>query len=183
MSTLPWWRVSPVMSARPLVSTVSAATRAWLSTSRIASRMLSLMKSASLSGCPSVTDSEDMSLRKILASRRVAGLKCNSAASDPASHDEVVLEPVGHDELGGLAPLEHEALGLVQRDRRRVARPNVQRDLGYAHAPAPAVGLVQQGTPHPPPPVGLVDGDGQQRHMAHAFRTQPVQLEPAGQVP
>jgi len=50
--------ISPVMMAMPVVTRVSAATRPYLSAPRMASRMESEIWSATLSGCPSVTDSE-----------------------------------------------------------------------------------------------------------------------------
>src|SRR5690606_19946569 len=54
---------SPATRANPLVSKVSTATRATGSWARMASRTLSLTRSASLSGCPSVTDSAETNLR------------------------------------------------------------------------------------------------------------------------
>ena len=47
------------MKASPVVTSVSHATRPYGSTARIASRTASEIWSASLSGCPSVTDSEE----------------------------------------------------------------------------------------------------------------------------
>src|SRR3569833_4407586 len=49
---------SPATHARPVVTSVSHATRALGSSARIAARMASEMASATLSGWPSVTDSE-----------------------------------------------------------------------------------------------------------------------------
>src|SRR5205807_1460063 len=50
--------ISPATHARPVVTSVSQATRAVGSSTRIASRTASEMASATLSGCPSVTDSD-----------------------------------------------------------------------------------------------------------------------------
>src|SRR5690348_622384 len=50
--------ISPATQARPVVTSVSQATRAVGSSSRMASRTASEIASATLSGCPSVTDSE-----------------------------------------------------------------------------------------------------------------------------
>src|SRR2546421_3867037 len=50
--------ISPATHARPVVTSVSQATRAVGSSARIASSTASEMASATLSGCPSVTDSD-----------------------------------------------------------------------------------------------------------------------------
>src|SRR6185295_18907375 len=50
--------ISPATQARPVVTSVSQATRAFGSSARMASRMASEMASATLSGWPSVTDSD-----------------------------------------------------------------------------------------------------------------------------
>src|SRR5208337_3598398 len=50
--------ISPAIMAKPVVTRVSQATRAYLSWARMASRIASEIWSATLSGCPSVTDSE-----------------------------------------------------------------------------------------------------------------------------
>jgi hypothetical protein len=51
--------ISPATITSPVVTKVSQATRPSGSTARIASRTASEIWSASLSGCPSVTDSEE----------------------------------------------------------------------------------------------------------------------------
>src|SRR3954452_13654542 len=58
MSTYPVVVTSPATTTRPVVSRVSTATRLWASCRIIASSTESLIWSAILSGCPSVTDSE-----------------------------------------------------------------------------------------------------------------------------
>src|SRR3954447_14013700 len=69
MSTILWrtsWAIgaydvvvtSPATTTRPVVNSVSTATRLWGSSARRASSTVSLIWSAILSGCPSVTDSE-----------------------------------------------------------------------------------------------------------------------------
>ena len=50
--------ISPIMRTRPVVTAVSQATRLFGSCSRHASRTASEMASHTLSGCPSVTDSD-----------------------------------------------------------------------------------------------------------------------------
>src|SRR3989339_602855 len=50
--------ISPAIMARPVVTRVSQATRANLSWAMMASKIASEIWSATLSGCPSVTDSE-----------------------------------------------------------------------------------------------------------------------------
>ncbi len=62
MSTYPSVVISPATKTSPVVTRVSAATRAFLSWAMRASRMASEIRSASLSGCPSVTDSDVTSL-------------------------------------------------------------------------------------------------------------------------
>src|SRR3954452_14869786 len=57
-STYPVVVTSPATTTRPVVSSVSTATRLWASCRIISSRTESLIWSAILSGCPSVTDSE-----------------------------------------------------------------------------------------------------------------------------
>jgi hypothetical protein len=51
--------ISPATMTSPVVTSVSHATRPIGSTAKIASRTASESWSASLSGCPSVTDSEE----------------------------------------------------------------------------------------------------------------------------
>ncbi|GBC86479.1 hypothetical protein HRbin12_00468 [bacterium HR12] len=58
MSTYSDVVISPATITMPVVTRVSQATRPSGSTARIASRIASEIWSASLSGCPSVTDSE-----------------------------------------------------------------------------------------------------------------------------
>src|ERR1700759_5234438 len=58
MSTYPVVVTSPATTTRPVVSRVSTATRLWASCRIISSRTESLIWSAILAGCPSVTDSE-----------------------------------------------------------------------------------------------------------------------------
>ena len=58
MSTQVLVVISPVMMAMPVVTRVSQATRPCLSPSSMASNIESEIWSATLSGCPSVTDSE-----------------------------------------------------------------------------------------------------------------------------
>src|SRR6478735_5813677 len=50
--------ISPASTTRPVLQSVSAATREYLSSARMASRMASEIWSATLSGWPSETDSE-----------------------------------------------------------------------------------------------------------------------------
>src|SRR5699024_11503502 len=56
-STEPEGRTSPTTWTRPVVTTVSTATRACGSSASMASRIVSEIASQILSGCPSVTDS------------------------------------------------------------------------------------------------------------------------------
>src|SRR4051812_21324780 len=59
--------ISPAITARPVVTRVSQATREAGSSASSASRTASEMASATLSGCPSVTDSEVKRLRSCTA--------------------------------------------------------------------------------------------------------------------
>ncbi len=58
MSTQAVVVISPAITAMPVVTSVSQATRAWVSWVRMASSTASEIWSATLSGCPSETDSE-----------------------------------------------------------------------------------------------------------------------------
>src|SRR3712207_6520350 len=58
MSTYVFVVISPATTARPVVTSVSQATRPAGSSARTASRTASETWSATLSGCPSVTDSD-----------------------------------------------------------------------------------------------------------------------------
>ena len=58
MSTCALDVISPITSTRPVVAAHSHATREYGSTARCASSTLSLRISQTLSGCPSVTDSD-----------------------------------------------------------------------------------------------------------------------------
>ena len=58
MSTYAFVVISPATTARPVVTSVSQATRLILSCASMASSTASEIWSAILSGCPSVTDSE-----------------------------------------------------------------------------------------------------------------------------
>ncbi len=53
-----WVEISPATTMRPVVQSVSQATRLWGSCSKIASSTESLIWSDILSGWPSVTDSD-----------------------------------------------------------------------------------------------------------------------------
>src|ERR1700694_3918385 len=58
MSSSAWVVTSPITTHRPLVMAVSQATRAWGSWASMPSRTASETWSQTLSGCPSVTDSD-----------------------------------------------------------------------------------------------------------------------------
>src|SRR5438128_2492048 len=65
--------ISPEIMARPVVTSVSHATRPSGSSARTASRIESEIWSAILSGCPSVTDSE---VNRVLGSAIVNAPRC-----------------------------------------------------------------------------------------------------------
>src|ERR1700712_1338009 len=106
MSTYPVVLTSPATTTSPVVSRVSTATRLWGSCRIISSRTESLIWSAILSGCPSVTDSE--------VKRRPVTM---SAA--PGSRSAVSCEIWrigGHDSLRdprGHAPVDGRSVGPV----------------------------------------------------------------------
>src|SRR4030095_11725565 len=65
--------ISPATMTRPVVTNVSHATRHPGSTARMASRTASEIRSASLSGCPSVTDAEENRYAWLIASEHSSG--------------------------------------------------------------------------------------------------------------
>src|SRR3954451_913042 len=103
-STYPVVVTSPATTTRPVVSSVSTATRLWGSCWSIASRTESLIWSAILSGCPSVTDSE-VKRRPVTPFTLPTVPSRDRGVQDPMSQD--VLRPgvgtVGQDLAGCLA--------------------------------------------------------------------------------
>src|SRR5688572_9714399 len=95
MSTYVVVVISPATQARPVVTSVSQATRAAGSSSRIASRTASEIWSAILSGCPSVTDSDVKSVRSRTAFsvREEARSRLDSGCLEPA--DDIPLRERG----------------------------------------------------------------------------------------
>src|SRR5437899_2956890 len=87
--------ISPATSTSPVVTSVSQATRPCGSSAMIASRTASEIWSASLSGCPSVTDSEvkryRRAIRRILAAGRRRRQELPDAVEDGAC--ELALGP------------------------------------------------------------------------------------------
>src|SRR4051794_16302976 len=86
-STYPVVVTSPATTTRPVVSRVSTATRLWASCRIISSRTESLIWSAILSGCPSVTDSE--------VKRRPVTCRCSWFGGKGAGRWSI-LQPQGH---------------------------------------------------------------------------------------
>src|SRR5882672_1159830 len=76
MSTIADVVISPPTTTRPVVKKVSQATRPWASSSRTASRTVSEIWSAILSGWPSVTDSDVN--RKLSIAPRCSGWRQGS---------------------------------------------------------------------------------------------------------
>src|SRR5688500_6146404 len=120
MSTYVVVVISPATQASPVVTSVSQATRARGSSARIASRTASEIWSATLSGCPSVTDSDVKRLRSATAGSRLRN-----------------GEVGGHRSAGGGTP-RHVRAGLraehpgarAGRVAERGARPAPERRLG-----------------------------------------------------
>src|ERR671918_1447773 len=104
MSTYVSVLISPATTTRPVVTSVSQATRPFGSSARIASSTASEIWSATLSGCPSDTDSE-VNRKSLIASRLpMGGGKDTKILSFPS----VILRLAGKLPL----PLLH-ALGSV----------------------------------------------------------------------
>src|SRR3954451_4321472 len=124
MSTYPVVVTSPATTTRPVVSSVSTATRLWASCRIISSRTESLIWSAILSGCPSVTDSE--------VNRRPVTCRCSwfGWAMVVMCGRWSILQPEGHfvpNDVGerGLGPERYVVRGAVagQDHGLVVARP------------------------------------------------------------
>src|SRR3954467_12863086 len=113
---------SPATTTRPVVTSVSTATRLCGSSARSASRTESLIWSAILSGCPSVTDS-DVKRRPVTPFTLPTSPPGDRGVQDPMGQD--VLRPgvraVGHDpasvlaEQGDLVVLAAEHLVAADR--------------------------------------------------------------------
>src|SRR3954453_13590082 len=113
---------SPATTTRPVVTRHSTATRLSGSWSRSASRTESLIWSAILSGCPSVTDSEVNSLRAMSSSPcSGAGRRCRAGVNLPGRAQREGLVPDGMGELvlatgqGSAAPLRGQQGDLAVR--------------------------------------------------------------------
>src|SRR5918996_1905064 len=114
MSTQPRVVISPETMTRPVVTRVSHATLEPSSTRSIASRIASEILSASLSGCPSVTDSDEKRYEDALMSR--ASLAAGSDAR-PARLEE--RRQAAADRLG--------QLGLGPSPKRNVVAPRLEQ--------------------------------------------------------
>src|SRR3954470_18860639 len=135
MSAYPSVLTSPATCTRPVVTSVSTATRLPGSCSRSASRIESEIWSQILSGCPSVTDSEvnRRSAAKIAPvvlrrARSPAGAvspagQCPGEACAPArprprrGSDEHVEYAVGHRQLVARGLAHYRAGSIEHRDR------------------------------------------------------------------
>src|SRR5512132_983185 len=121
--------ISPATMTSPVVTNVSHATRHSGSTARMASRTASEIRSASLSGCPSVTDSDE---------NRYAWLIAGEHSSDPRRPSHVVRDRSGR--VTTARALDGEQLGEAVANRGR------ELGLGpLAHADVLAVGGQDRG--------------------------------------
>src|SRR5215211_2364814 len=123
MSTYVSVVISPATTTRPVVISVSQATRPFGSSRRTASRTASETWSAILSGCPSVTDSEVKEnsraamVGKSSLERRL--LRCRGAAHEVA--DELVQRVAAEDGADAVGDwqLDPEPVREVAQDGRR----------------------------------------------------------------
>src|SRR6476619_1774478 len=95
--------ISPATTTRPVVISVSQATRPWGSSERTASRTESEIWSATLSGCPSVTDSDVNEYDRVLIAGPLASFVGQAAAHQTPC------------QLAQRATLEHRADALSDR--------------------------------------------------------------------
>src|SRR5207344_373008 len=119
--------ISPATITRPVVTSVSQATRHSGSTARIASRTASEILSASLSGWPSVTDSEEKRYARLIAGEHSSGSRrlrrgagsVRGVATGRALDGEQLGEAVAdRGRQLGLGPLAHaDVLAVGGQDR------------------------------------------------------------------
>src|SRR5436309_5249624 len=106
--------ISPATSTTPVVTRVSQATLPMGSSAMIASRTASEIWSASLSGCPSVTDSEvnryRRAIRRILAAGRRRGHQFRHSVEDGPGQLTFRPRPKGDVVAGGRE--QHRVVGL-----------------------------------------------------------------------
>src|SRR6187551_449481 len=157
--------ISPATTTSPVVTRVSQATRPSGSSFMTASRTASEIWSATLSGCPSVTDSDvNWNVRALIASN----LSRDPAARQPGSLDgRIPLHQPGQ-ELGQRDPVEDgaDALGDRHLDAEPVGEVAEDRCRGQAldH--------------HPDLPCGLGRGRAPRDELAAAAVAS--RLRPAG---
>src|SRR5262245_18353696 len=147
--------ISPATTTTPDLASTSQATRLRGSCSRYASRMESAMKSHTLSGCPSVTDSD---VRTAWRSERA----CPSPRFSSSGNAAALLMTSGRAGNRGLAAPQARLAGRLQPQRERAACR--ERVLGqHLVAPAPGldhVGRAQRETDALLLPGGQVHRDG-----------------------
>src|SRR6185436_15422980 len=156
--------ISPATTTRPVVTSVSQATRPSGSSERTASRTESEIWSATLSGCPSVTDS-DVNRN----SRAAMGPQATQNARLLDAQEERDLELVGaaHGVLdrgtqglqvpfdAGRDPAVAEAL----EDRNRAVDVDVQNDLGLGRETGALGGALVLGALRQALAAGLRESD------------------------
>src|SRR5690606_7367386 len=120
MSTYALVEISPATMQRPVVTSVSHATRASGSCSRIASSTESEIWSAILSGWPSVTDSE-VNVQVVMLALSSQG----SILRRPARLDDGVQDGVGDRSLVGQRHVALRTVGAQHGD--------LVREIGRAH--------------------------------------------------
>src|SRR5690625_4521157 len=105
--------ISPAMMATPVLTMVSQATRARLSCARMASSMASDRASATLSGCPSETDSEVNSVvvMRLYPLLRIQRYKeAHDTTPGRRAHQGVPKKPPGASAAGDTAPCYRRGL-------------------------------------------------------------------------
>src|SRR5512143_1506034 len=128
MSTYVFVVISPAMSASPVVTSVSQATRPTGSSLRIASRMESEIWSAILSGCPSVTDSDVKRLRFLpMVLRSRAALRRSAEFSRPAIPSRAKDQEARRAVASAVGRFE------ARRSQNRIVAPLVKQPAAGAH--------------------------------------------------
>src|SRR6266508_6069354 len=135
--------ISPATMTSPVVTSVSHATRHPGSTARIASRTASEIRSASLSGWPSVTDSEENRYARLIAGEHSSGSRRPPSAALPGEQlgeavadrrRELALGPLAHPDVLAVGGQDRRAVG-VRAEPRTLAPHLIRHQELHALAP------------------------------------------------
>src|SRR3954454_16165704 len=131
MSTYSFVEISPATMTMPVVTSVSHATRPGGSTAMIASRTASEIWSASLSGCPSVTDSEVKRCPLAISAGSIARPSVSGERTRPSSAVEELHDPVADlPGEGALGPGRQRRVVAVGREDQCLVRVGAEPRSG-----------------------------------------------------